>query len=251
MLTIKVERVNDFHSWRVDVIELARRTAHRSWFFYLSEEQGVQEIAYRAWLLRNGTDCVLVDTGPPLDEAHRRGLRDVVRLDVALSRLGVGLGQIRDVVLTHLHWDHAASADLFPHARFYIQRKEIEFFRGPAHDHPVTARFFSHRKMLSELLESGRVEPVDGKHVLRDGLNLVQVGGHTPGSQIVAVRTSEGLAVITGDAIPLNRNYTDLIPNGILVSVPEAVAALRTVRALQPTEIYTGHDVEPNLRLPR
>lgn len=229
-------------NWQIAALELGRRTAHRAWFFYLSEESGPQEISYRAWLIRRGDDCILVDTGPPLDEAERRGLRDTVAIDVALRKLGVDVAQVKDVVLSHLHWDHAASADLFPHARFHVQRSEIDFFRGWAHEHPATSRFFSHRQMLSALLDSGRVDPVDGEKVLRDGVRLIHVGGHTPGSQIVAVQRDDGLAVIAADAIPLNRNYTDFIPNGILVNVVDAIAALKTVRALGPVEIYTGHD---------
>lgn len=242
---------SDAVEWHIEPLELARRMAHRSWFYYLSEESGAQEIAYRAWLLRRGDECVLVDTGPPVDEARRRGLSEPTRLDDALRRVGVQPEQVRDVVLTHLHWDHAASADLFPDARFHVQQSEIAFFRGQAHDHPATARFFSHRQMLSDLLDSGRVDPVDGERQLREGVRLVHVGGHTPGSQIVCVSTREGLAVIAGDAIPLNRNYTDLIPNGILVNVVDAIAALKTVRALRPVEIYSGHDIEPRLRLGR
>ncbi|HMM71423.1 MAG TPA: N-acyl homoserine lactonase family protein [Rhodocyclaceae bacterium] len=236
--------MNDLLPWQIDAIDLARRTAHRSWFYYLSEDNGQQEISYRAWLLRRGQECILVDTGPPLEEAQRRGLRDVVSLDVALRRLGVEPRQVNDVVLTHLHWDHAASADLFIHARFHVQRSEIEFFRGQAHDHPATARFFSHRQMLSDLLDSGQVQAVDGEFSLRPGVRLMRVGGHTPGSQIVAVQTQEGLAVIAGDAIPLNRNFTDLVPNGILVNVVDAIAALKTVRALQPNLVFTHLLVE-------
>lgn len=236
--------------WRVEPLELARRTAHLAWFYYLSEESGPQEIAYRAWLLRRGDDCILVDTGPPLEEAIRRGLRDTVRVDVALQALGVTTGQVTDVVLTHLHWDHAASADLFRHATFHVQSSEIQFFRGQAHEHPATGRFFSHREMLTALLDSGRVRCVEGDSALRDGVRLMHVGGHTPGSQIVVVERSDGLAVIAGDVIPLNRNYTDFVPNGILVNVVDAIAALKTVRALQPVEIYTGHDLKPSLRTP-
>lgn len=235
--------------WEVQTLELARRTAHRAWFYYLSEESGAQEIAYRAWLLRRGDDCILVDTGPPLEEAERRGLRDTVRVDVALKKLGFDVAQVRDVVLTHLHWDHAASADLFTHARFHVQRSEIDFFRGKAHEHPATSRFFSHHEMLTALLDSGRVDPVDGERELRDGVKLIHVGGHTPGSQIVSIDRADGLAVIAADAIPLNRNFTDLVPNGILVNVVDAVAALKRVRSLQPVELYTGHDLEPSLRL--
>ena len=236
-------------TWTIEPLELARRTAHRAWFFYLSEDNGPQEIAYRAWLLRRGDDCILVDTGPPLDEAQRRGVRDAVRVDDALRQLGLSVAQVGDVVLSHLHWDHAASADLFPHARFHVQRSEIDFFRGKAHEHPSTGRFFSHHQMLTDLLDSGRVQAVDGEATLRPGVRLINVGGHTPGSQIVAVDRADGLAVIAADAIPLNRNFTDLVPNGILVNVVDAVAALKTVRALDPVEIYTGHDLQPSLRL--
>jgi len=234
--------------WTVLPLDLARRTAYRSWFFYLSEESGPLEIVYRAWLLRRGVECILVDTGPPLQEAARRGLRETVPIDAALQAHGVAVADVHDIVLTHLHWDHAASADLFPRATFHVQRSEIEFFRGQAHDHPSTARFFAHRQMLTALLDSGQVRPVDGELALREGVRLVRVGGHTPGSQIVVVERDDGRAVLTGDAIPMNRNYTDLVPNGILVNLIDAVAALRTVRALQPVEIYTGHDPVPSLR---
>lgn len=234
--------------WRIHPMELGRRTAQRAWFFYLSEDSASQEIAYRAWLLRRGDDCILVDTGPPLDEAERRGLRDAVRVDVALRQHDVEVQQVTDVVLSHLHWDHAASADLFPHARFHVQRSEIDFFRGQAHEHPATSRFFSHRQMLTALLDSGLVDAVDGTRELRDGVRLLHVGGHTPGSQIVTVQREDGLAVIAADAIPLNRNFTDFVPNGILVNVIDAIAALKAVRALRPVEIYTGHDLEPSFR---
>ena len=226
---------------------MACRTARLAWFYYLSEESGPQEIAYRAWLLRRGDECILVDTGPPLDEAMRRGLRDTVRVDVAMRALGVAVEQVTDVVLTHLHWDHAASSDLFEQATFHVQSSEIRFFRNEAHEHPATSRFFSHREMLNALLDSGRVQAVEGDSILRDGVRLVHVGGHTPGSQIVVVDRSDGCAVIAGDAIPLNRNYSDFVPNGILVNVVDAVAALKTVRALRPVEIYTGHDPMPSL----
>lgn len=238
---------NSSTNWHIEPLELGRRTAHRAWFFYLSEDSGPQEISYRAWLLRRDDDCILVDTGPPLDEAERRGVRDTVRVDVALRNAGVELEQVHDVVLSHLHWDHAASADLFGHARFHVQRSEIDFFRGRAHDHPATSRFFSHHAMLRALLDSGRVDPVEGRRDLRDGVRLLHVGGHTPGSQIVTVQRDDGLAVIAADAIPLNRNFTDFVPNGILVDVVDAIAALKAVRELLPVEIYTGHDPQPSI----
>jgi glyoxylase-like metal-dependent hydrolase (beta-lactamase superfamily II) len=65
---------------------------------------------------------------------------------------------------------------------------------------------------------------------------------------MLAIDTAEGTAVITGDAIPLHRNYLDGIPSGIVVNTLEAIAALDRVRELRPDAIYTGHDLKPFLK---
>jgi len=229
-------------TWEIFPLELGRRTAHAAWFFYLSEDNGPLEIAYRAWLLSRGPQRVLVDTGPPLDESARRGLRQVVAVDAALAAIGVDAAAIETVVLTHLHWDHAAGSPSLPNARFFVQRAEADYFGGPAHAHPATGRFFSHRHKLQALLDSGRCTFFDGDAPLAPGLDLLHVGGHTPGSQMVRVDTTEGTALITGDVVPLARNYETGTPNGILVNLLDSIAALKRVRELQPVLLYPGHD---------
>ena len=37
---------------------------------------------------------------------------------------------IRDVVITHLHYDHAGNLNLFPNARFHLQDREMQFATG-------------------------------------------------------------------------------------------------------------------------
>lgn len=215
--------------------------AKSSWFNYLEDGAGV-EIVYRVWLLQQGEDLVLVDTGPPLDEAERRGFEGMINVDAALRAAGVEPAQIRHVVLTHLHWDHASSADLFPNATFYAQPGEVAFFTGDAWDNPATARFYSHREMLTKLIDAGRFPCIPTEIELFPGIRLLRVGGHTPGSQIVIVDTSEGRAVLTGDAIPMNRNYTDAIPTGLFVDLVEVMNARTAIRRLLPRMLYTGHD---------
>ena len=226
---------------------LGHRQAHASWFGYLESDAGTLEIAYRSWLLRNGDAVVVVDTGPPPDESHRRGLVGVVSVVDRLVEHGVAAAEVGCVVLTHLHWDHAASADRFPTARFHAQREEIDFFEGRAWDHPSTARFFSHRDLLQGLIDADRIVAVDGECELCPGLRLLRVGGHTPGSQMVVVETGEGRVVLSGDAVPTHRNYLDNLPSGILVDLLELIEARRTVKALAPRFLYTGHDLAHRL----
>lgn len=233
--------------WTVTPLLLGHRQAHASWFGYLEPGSVTLRIAYRSWLLRNGDAVIVVDTGPPLDEARVRGLAGVVSVAHRLAEHGVAAADVPCVVLTHLHWDHAAAADCFPGARFYAQRAEIEFFASRAWEHPSTARFFSHRDLLQGLIDARRIVAVDGDRELCSGVSLLRVGGHTPGSQMVVVDTEEGRAVLTGDAVPTHRNYVDDLPSGILVDLLELIQARQTVKALAPRFLYTGHDLADRL----
>jgi len=234
--------------YAIQPVEVGRRKADSALFLYLTDFGVEIEIVYRFWVLRGGGELVVVDTGPPLEEAHRRNITRVRDIDEALKEVGVVGAEVRTVVLTHLHWDHAANAAKFPNATFLAQRLEIEFFGSHAREHPSMNRFFSHQAYLGELIAQGRIRAIDGDTAIATGLKAVRVGGHTPGSQMLVVDTADGTAVLSGDAIPLHRNYLDNIPSGIVVNTVEAIAALERVRALRPSAIYTGHDLQPCLK---
>jgi glyoxylase-like metal-dependent hydrolase (beta-lactamase superfamily II) len=235
-------------TYTIQPVEVGRRRADSALFLFLTDFGIEIEIAYRLWTIRNGNDTIVVDTGPPLDEAHRRGITQVRDIDTALAESGVRAADVRTVVLTHLHWDHAANAGKFPNAVFLAQRREIEFFQSPAREHATMNRFFSHQAYLASLIAEGRIRAIDDD-TIGPGIEAIRVGGHTPGSQMLVVDTLEGRVVITGDAIPLHRNFLENIPSGIVVDTIEAIAALERVRALRPVAIYTGHDLQPHLRL--
>jgi glyoxylase-like metal-dependent hydrolase (beta-lactamase superfamily II) len=235
--------------YSIKPVEVGRRKADSALFLYLTDFGIEIEIAYRLWILRSADGLIVVDTGPPLEEAHRRGITEVRDIDAALDEAGVKGTDVRTIVLTHLHWDHAANAGKFPNAVYLAQRSEIEFFHSHAREHPAMNRFFSHQAYLAQLIDEGRIRPVDGDQPIAPGIRAIRVGGHTPGSQMLIVDTADGTAVITGDAIPLHRNYIDNIPSGIVVNAVEAIAALERVRALRPVAIFTAHDLQPCMRL--
>lgn len=234
--------------YTVQPLEVGRRNADSALFLYLTDFGVEIEIAYRFWALRSADDVIVVDTGPPLEEAQRRGITQVREIDGALGEVGLKASDIRTIVLTHLHWDHAANAEKFPNAVYLAQRSEIDFFHSHSREHPAMNRFYSHQAYLGRLIDEGRIRPVDGDQAIAPGVQAIRVGGHTPGSQMLIVDTVEGTAVITGDAVPLHRNYLDNIPSGIVVNAVEAIAALERVRAIGPVAIYTGHDLQSCLR---
>ena len=234
--------------FEIQPVEVGRRKADSSLFVYLTDAGTPIEVVYRFWILRGQKRIVLVDTGPPLEEARRRGFSDINDVDKLLGKAGVKPGAVDTVVLTHLHWDHAANAERFPNATFLAQEAEIDFFRSPVRRHPSLNRFFSHQDYLNRLIDARRIQKICGDQTIDKGLEAIRVGGHTPGSQILVIETGEGRAVIAGDAIPLHRNYTDNIPSGIAGDVYEAIEALNHVRKLQAVVLYTGHDVNARHR---
>ena len=63
-------------------------------------------------------------------------------------------------------------------------------------------------------MQEGRIELVDGDFELRPGLELLKVGGHRPGSQMVAIQTASGKAVLCGNIAYSQRNLREHLPVG-------------------------------------
>ena len=91
-----------------------------------ADRQRKLDIAMTVWVLKGpGGRTVLVDTGfyrPPYVNGDK--VVDYTRPDKALKSLGITPDQVTDVVVTHMHWDHADGVDLFPKAQIWIQKDE-------------------------------------------------------------------------------------------------------------------------------
>jgi glyoxylase-like metal-dependent hydrolase (beta-lactamase superfamily II) len=236
-------------SFEIIPVRLGGRIAESSLFLLFTDAGTKLQIDYRLWVLRSKDRTLLVDTGPPLAEAHRRGITDIQALTEPLAQLGVDPAAIDTVILTHLHWDHASNADAFPQATFLAQRAELQFFRDPHRALSCFDRFFSNHDELGRLIDAGRIQSLPGHCAVEDGIEVMHVGGHTPGSQMVRVRTDNGWALLTGDAVPLNRNFIERIPSGICSNLFEATDALERAHAVRPVALYTGHDPQEVLRV--
>ena len=97
---------------------------------------------FYVWVIRNSAHTVLVDTGFKRELAaqrHRLYLGEPTQL---LSALGIDSALIDDVVITHMHYDHAGNLDAYPRARFYVQESELGFCTGPSMTHAPLRRPF-------------------------------------------------------------------------------------------------------------
>jgi glyoxylase-like metal-dependent hydrolase (beta-lactamase superfamily II) len=159
----------------------------------------------------------------------------------------VRAGDVRDVVLTHLHYDHAGRLDAFPRASFWVQDSEMAFWTG-RYAARGEIRGIVEPPDIVELVRlnfEGRVRFVDGDEPMAPGISLHRVGGHAPGLQVVRVDTPGGPVVLASDAAHFYANLAEDRPFAVVHSLPDMYGAFDRVRALAGGErgrIVPGHD---------
>jgi glyoxylase-like metal-dependent hydrolase (beta-lactamase superfamily II) len=210
--------------------------------------------AYFLWLLRGPAGPILVDTGFTSRLGNLKGVRaEELRLktrDELLKTAGVDPNEVKTVILTHLHWDHFDLEGFLPKATFWVQRREVDFWKGFGGQDPWLRRFLSdsYDQDLATLQSSGRLKVVDGNLELVEGVQLEWVGGHSPGMQIVVVQSAKGPFVIANDALTTYRNLRDWAPPAIHInSVAECLGAMARIKQLSAgdeSRICPGHDGE-------
>jgi methyl acetate hydrolase len=205
------------------------------------------DIALMIWLIRDQSGrAVLLDAGFYRDRFMTRWKpADYQRPSTALARVGLRPEEVTDVIISHVHWDHLDGADLFPKARFWIQRDEYEHYVDSAGRPRASTIDSADARMLADLSRAGRVELIAGDSVeVLPGIRVYTGGKHTFASQYAAVTTSEGTVVLASDNLYLYENLERGRPIAqTLDSVSNLAAQARMLRlAGDPARIVPGHD---------
>jgi glyoxylase-like metal-dependent hydrolase (beta-lactamase superfamily II) len=162
-------------------------------------------------LIRADSRNILVDTGcgNHLSEKQMKIYNpSEFTLFAELEKLGLSRFDITDVILTHLHFDHAGGVvseidgELqlsFPHAVHYIQETEWEMAKHPDELNQAAYEF---EEQLSILESEGKYELVNGNYELIPEITLKLTGGHTVGTQIVVCESDNDFAIYAGDIVP-------------------------------------------------
>lgn len=142
-------------------------------------------------------------------EAERLALdRSEAGLEAGLARLGLRREDVTDVVLTHLHKDHAGGVVrrgaggalelTFPRARHHVQRRAWQLAHGPS-----DKEAFLYRTEDFELLgRSHHLHLVEGDAAILPDVALVASEGHTAGLQLPRFQGEGAHLTWCGDVIP-------------------------------------------------
>jgi len=204
------------------------------------------DIAMSVWLLRGNRRNVLVDAGFYRDKFVTRWKPvDFVLPSEAVKRAGVRPEDITDIIISHVHWDHADGVDLFPRARIWIQKEEYEHYIAPDGSSRDRAMDPDDAKVLAGLKSHGHVNLIEGDSVeIIPGITVFTGGKHTFASQYATVRSDVGTVVIASDNAYLYENLEQHRPIAqTLDSLSNLAAQARMARlASDPRLIIPGHD---------
>jgi len=163
-------------------------------------------------IARKNGRVIICETGIGSKLSEKRALQVALRepegMLHALLRLGIRPEEVDAVVTTHLHWDHAGGLTrrdeygelelTFKNARHFIQRSEWDFALQP----DVRSKPSYITDDFTPLADGNDlVEFLDGDAEVLPGVQIRHVGGHTPGSQVLILRSGELACAVTGDLV--------------------------------------------------
>jgi glyoxylase-like metal-dependent hydrolase (beta-lactamase superfamily II) len=161
------------------------------------------------------------------------------RPDLLLAATGYRPADVDAVVLSHLHFDHAGSAHLFPAASVILGAGELAHARSGADPYcraadveRVAARPVTEESADTDLFGDGAV-------------TILRTPGHTPGHLSLLVRLADRSWLLAGDAVHARAALAEQRPSP---SDADPAAALRAARRIveiadeERARIWVSHD---------
>jgi len=214
------------------------------------------DIAMMIWLVRGNGHNILVDSGFYHDRFFKDWqVKDFTNPSETLKRVDLKPEDITDVIITHMHWDHADGMDLFPNARIWIQKDELQYYAGEAWQSKDAHGGIDEDDVLTlvRLNVQGRVGLVNGDaQEIMSGVTCYTGGKHTYQSQYVGVQTAAGTVVLASDNMYLYENLERHAPIAATLDAASNLRAQDRMKqiAARPGLIVPGHDPAVFVKFP-
>jgi glyoxylase-like metal-dependent hydrolase (beta-lactamase superfamily II) len=223
------------------------RTARTNFIHPPGDHDAAMPMDYFLWLiLCDSGRRIVVDTGYNARVARERGRMMLRHPADGLVRMGVDPRLVEDVVITHLHYDHAGNVEVFPKARFWLQEREMQFTTGKYMCRDFFRLAYEREDIVAMVnaLFDQRLELVDGDAEVEPGVTLHRVGGHTAGLQMVRVATEAGPVVLASDLFHYYANLELAQPFPIVYSPTELMDSFERAKSFVKGGgwLVPGHD---------
>jgi len=215
---------------------------------------GPMPMDFFVWLIQGDGRTILVDTGFNAEMARQRQ-RELIHCPIdALAALGVQAEDVDDVIITHLHYDHAGNLDKLPRARFHVQADEMDYATGPCMCYAPLRHAYAVEDVVTLVrrVYDDRVVFYSGDAAFAPGVSLMKIGGHTKGLQSVRVHTARGWVVLASDASHYYENMNATRPFPIVYNTADMIAGYAKLYAAADSDdhVVPGHDPLVLVRYP-
>lgn len=223
---------------------------HAGWpiptYFERKSGQDTMVMDFFCWVAVGPERTFFIDTGFNAEEGASRGHEFLRCPTETLQALGIDTSIAADLILTHLHYDHAGNIDKFPNATLHLHEKEIAFVTGRNMCTYNFKRAYrpDHIASVLRAIHGGRAILYDGDAEIAPGLSIHYVGGHTEGLQVVRVFTRRGWVALASDAIHYYEELERSVPWTNAVDVGEMLEAHEVLREIADStdHIVAAHD---------
>ncbi|HEX7405176.1 MAG TPA: N-acyl homoserine lactonase family protein [Candidatus Nanopelagicaceae bacterium] len=225
-------------------------------FHLYGESDRPIDMDYFFWVARNAERTICIDTGFSQAGALARKRTFVADPADAYRKLNVNPADKPTVIVTHAHYDHIGNLDLFPQSQIVMAEAEFDFWNSK---YGIRKQFHhSVEDVEIELLRNahaeGRVTLFNKSLDLFPGIQLIQVGGHTPGQTMVRVSTSDGDVLLASDAIHYYEEYERDMPFAFVANLPQMYQSFDLIREMvdqgEVQHLVSGHDPDTLNRFP-
>ena len=219
------------------------------------EHDGPMPIVFYVWAVVGAQRTFIVDTGFRKEVATLRQRTITRSVEQGLKQIEIDVARVKDVVVTHMHYDHAGNLDLFPQARLHVQDDEVSFVTGRCMTHAAFRHPIEQEDVLTLIRRnfSGQVQFHDGDEDIAPGVSVHRIGGHTKGLQALRVWTQRGWVVLASDASHFYANMQQGRPFPIVYNVHDMLDGHRRLVALAESadHVIPGHDPLVLARYPK
>jgi glyoxylase-like metal-dependent hydrolase (beta-lactamase superfamily II) len=171
------------------------------------------DMCMRSMLLLSGDKKIIIDNGVGYKLSQK--LNEIYGIDHSkftleheLEKLGYNTSDITDVLVTHLHFDHAGGSTklnkdsklelMFPNATYHVQKKHWEWAQNPSERDK--ASFFPEN--YNPIKEQGHLNLFDSDAAFDEHIGLHVVNGHTPAMQVITIKDDSTTLLYTADLFP-------------------------------------------------